>query len=98
MFFKVALSDLMQFLATGGPLKMMKNTFSFQLKISVLFHDIYIFVFDFLFVQKNGLLRKIKLISKFMTFQPGKKQLLSISESEANQTMKFGKLRTVHMR
>lgn len=40
MFFKVALSDLMQFLATGGPLKMMENTFSFQLKISVLFHDI----------------------------------------------------------
>ena len=33
-----------------------------------------------------------------MTFQPGKEQLLSISESEANQTMKFGKLGTVHMR
>ena len=33
-----------------------------------------------------------------MTFQPGKKQLLSISESEAIQTMKFGKLGSVHMR
>ena len=35
--------------------------------------------------------RKIRLISKFMTSQPGKKAILSnISRSEDNKTMKFG--------
>ena len=44
---------------------------------------------------KNGLSRKTRLISKFMTPQPGKQTIAihilpNISQSEDNQTMKFG--------
>ena len=57
-FFKCALSGLRQFFATESPLKMMKNAIYFTLKP--------------LFVLKiNGLIRKIRLISKFMTSQTG---------------------------
>ena len=48
-------------------------------------------------MYKNGLIRKIRLISKFMTFQPGKQTiwihiLPNISKSKDNQTMKFRQL------
>ena len=48
-------------------------------------------------MQKNGFVRKIKLISKFKTSQPGKQTtaihiLPNISRSKDNQTMKFGRL------
>ena len=66
---KGTLSRLRQFLATESPLNM-KNVFYFTLKalfvlkifkcLSSLFGHI-----------KNGLTRKIRLISKFMTSQPG---------------------------
>ena len=46
---------------------------------------------------KNGLTRKIKLISKFMTLQPGKQTITihilpNISRSKCNQRIKFGQL------
>ena len=46
---------------------------------------------------KRDLIRKIRLISKFMTSQPGKQTikihiLLIISRSKGNQTIKFGQL------
>ena len=53
------------------------------------------FVLTFWACRKNGLIRKIKLISKFMTSQPGKQRikthiLLNISRIKGNQTMKLG--------
>ena len=46
---------------------------------------------------KNGLIRKIRLISKFMTSQPGKQAIAihtfaNIAKSKGNQTIKFGQL------
>ena len=48
-------------------------------------------------MSKNGLIRKIKLISKFMTSQPDQQTiainiLINFSRSKGNQTMKFGQL------
>ena len=60
--FKGALSVLRQFLATESPLKMMKNAFYFTLKA---FFVLKTFKFLFLVMEKNGLIRKIKLIRKF---------------------------------
>ena len=53
--------------------------------------------------KKNGLIRKIRLISKFMTSQPGYQTtavhvLANISRSKGNQTMKFGQLIEHNMR
>ena len=45
------------------------------------------FCLDFLVVQQNNLIRKIRLISNFMT-----------SRSKGNQTMKFGQLIEYNMR
>ena len=55
------------------------------------------FVLPFWSCRKNGLIRKIRLISKFMTSQPGQQTiiihiLLNISRFKDNQTMKFGQL------
>ena len=48
-------------------------------------------------MKKNGLIRKIRLISRFMTSQPGKQAnaihiLPNISRSKGNHEMKFAKL------
>ena len=48
-------------------------------------------------INKNSLIRKIRLISKFVTSQPGQQMitihaLLNISRSKDNQTMKFGQV------
>ena len=48
-------------------------------------------------MYENGLLRKIRLILKFMTSQPGQQTiathiLSNISRSKGNQTTKFGQL------
>ena len=59
LMFKGALSDLRQILATESPLKMMKNAFYFTSKAI------------FLVMYQNGLIEKIRLISNFMTSQPG---------------------------
>ena len=43
-------------------------------------------------MEKNGLIRKIRLISKFMTSQPGKSILPNIAKRKGNHTMKCGQL------
>ena len=45
-------------------------------------------------MYKNGLIRKIRLILKFMTPQPGLQTIAipNISRSKSNQTMRFGQL------
>ena len=56
------------------------------------------FALTFWSCTKNDLIRKIRLISKFMTSQPGKQTttaifiLPNISRSKSNQTMKSGQL------
>ena len=55
------------------------------------------FCLEFLVMQQNGLIIKIKLISNFMTSQPGQQTILihilcNILRSKSNQTMKFGQL------
>ena len=54
-------------------------------------------------MSKNGLIRKTKLILKFMTPQPDQQTiaihiLTNISESKGNQAMKFGQLIKHNMR
>ena len=63
----------------------------FHLKYSSRSHDIWFFDLN------NGLIRKIRLISKFITSQPGKQTiathiLTNISASKGNQAMIFGQL------
>ena len=68
--FKVALSGLRQFLTTESPLKMIKSAFYFTSKaLSVL--KIFKFLSSYLVMYQNGLIKKIRLISNFMTLQPG---------------------------
>ena len=52
---------------------------------------------DFWPPRKNGLIRKMKLTSKFMKSQPGLQTIVihispNISQSKGNQTMKFDQL------
>ena len=61
------------------------------------------FCLDFLVMQKNALIRKVRLILKFMKSQSGKKTvaihiLVNISRSKGNQTMKFDQLKEYNMR
>ena len=54
-------------------------------------------------MEKNGLIRRIRLISELMTSQPGKQIIAmhilpNISRSESNQTMRFGHLIDYNMR
>ena len=58
---------------------------------------------DFSVMQKNDLIRKIRLISKFMASKPWKRTIAmhilpSISRSNDNQTRKFGQLIEYKMR
>ena len=55
------------------------------------------FCLDILVMYQNGLIKKLRLVSNFMTSQPGKQtipihMLLNISRSKGNQKMKFGHL------
>ena len=100
VYFKGTLSGRRQFLATESSLKMMKNVFYFNLK--VLFVNISIFVLT-LVMLKNGLIRKIRLISKFMLPQPRKQTIAihilpNIPRSKGNQTMKIDQLIEYTMR
>ena len=75
----------------------MGNTFYFILKVLFIFKIFQFFVATFWSCRENGLIRKIKLTSKFMASQPGFQTiaihiLLNISQSKGNQTMKFGQL------
>ena len=52
---------------------------------------------------KNSFVRKVRLISKFMTSQPGKQTIAlhtlpNISRRKYNQTMKYGQLVEYNMR
>ena len=52
--------------------------------------------------RKNGLIRKLRLTSKFMTSEPGLETIAiyvlpNISQSKGNQTMKFGQLMEYNM-
>ena len=74
-----------------------KKYFLFHVKSSFCSQDIKIFILDFLLYRKNGLIKNIKLISKFMTSQPVSKQLqfthCPIShkvKATTNHTTKFG--------
>ena len=68
-----------------------------SLKSSFCSQDILIFVLILWSDTKNGLIKTIELVSKFMTSQPGNEtiamhRLPNISKSKGNQTMKFGQL------
>ena len=72
----------------------MKNAFYFILK------NLFVLkLFKFLsrLFGKNGLIRKLRLTSKFMTSQPGLQAIAihilpNISQSKGDQTMRFGQL------
>ena len=76
--------------------------FYFTLK-SLFVIKIFNLCLHFLIMQKNDLIRKIRLISKFTTSQPGKQTIAihilhHIPRSKRNQTMKFGQLIEYNMR
>ena len=83
---KGTLSCLRQFLATESSVNMIKNAFCFTLKA--------LFVLE-KFKYSNSVMRKIRLVSKFITSQSGKQTiaihiLTKISRRKGNQTIKFG--------
>ena len=74
-----------------------EKCFLFYLRSSFCCQDIWIFVLTFWPFRKNGFIRKIKLIWKFMTYHPGYQTitmhiLSSISRRKGNQTMKSGQV------
>ena len=80
-----------------SPSKMTKNAFLFYLKSSFCSQDIYVLVTTFWSCRKNGLIRNISLISKFMTSPPGLQAIAihilpNTPRSQGNQTMKFSQL------
>ena len=75
---------------------MMKNAFYFMLKF-LLVLEVLTFLSYFCTMSKNDLIRKLRLISKFMTSQTGQiiiaiRILPNILISKDNQAMKFGQL------
>ena len=85
------------YLVQWYPFKNDEKYFLYYLKSSFRSQDIYTFDLTFWACRKNGLIRKISLILKFMTSQPGLQRitrhiLLNISQIKGNQTMKFGQL------
>ena len=101
---KGALSGLRQILAFESHLKMMKNAFYFTLKLVFLSRYLN-FCPDFLVMWKKGLIRKLRLISKFMTSLVSNCNIListniltHISRSTGNLSMKFGQLIEYNMR
>ena len=77
--------------------KMMKHAFYFALKVLFLLETCKFLSWYFGHIGKTNLIRKIWLISKLMTSQPGQQTIAihifpNISQSKWNQTMKFGQL------
>ena len=72
--FEDALSDLRTLLATESPLKVMKNAFYFTLKAPFVLKIFKFLSVLFDYVEKR-LDRKIRLIAKFVTSQPGKQTI-----------------------
>ena len=94
VFIKDGLSGLIQFLANENPFKNNEKCYLFHLKIYFLSQNSCL---DLLVMQKIGLIRKIRLISKFVTSQPGTPIisihiLPNILRSKGNQTIKFNQL------
>ena len=61
------------------------------------------FCLDFLVMEQNGLIRKIRLISNFMTSKPGQQTIVihilpNISRSKGNQIIKLDQLIECNMR
>ena len=61
------------------------------------------FCLVFLVMHENGLIKKKRLISNFMTSQPGYQSIVihiwpNFSRSKGNQTMEFGQLIECNMR
>ena len=98
MLLKSASHLLKKFVLFGWkPFKNDEIFFLFHIKSFFCSRDIYVFVTTFRSCTKNSLIRKIRLISKFMTSKPGLQTipihiLPNISQSKSNQTMKFGQL------
>ena len=79
------------------PFKNDKKCFLFCFKNSFRSQDIYVFVTTFWWRRKNGLIRRVRLTSKFMTSETGSQTIAiyilpNISQSKGNQTLKFGQL------
>ena len=82
-------------LSNESSLKTMKNAFYFLLKIVFVLKIFKFLIFTFLVKWENGLMRKLRLISKFMTLLSGKQAIVihvlsNIPRCKGNQTMKFG--------
>ena len=79
-----------------------ENVFYFILK-ALFVLKVFKFFLDLLVMQKNVLIRKIRLISRFAASQPGKQTmtihiLSNISRCKDNQIIKFGHLIDCNMR
>ena len=90
--FKGALAGLRHCFATESALKMIKSSFYFTLKVLFILKNYRLLSWPFGYA-KNGWIRNIKLISKFMTSQPEKKTIViqilpNISRSNSNQKTK----------
>ena len=87
---------------TESPLKVTKNVFYFTLK-ALFVLNILSFCLDFLVAYRNGLIKKIRLISNFKTSQTGQQTIVThilsnISRSQDNRTMNLGQLIECNMR
>ena len=80
LFPKGALSGQRQFSAVESPLKLMKNAFLFTSKalfVRTIFKFRYLnFCLEFPVMQQNSLIRKIRLISNFMTSLYGQETIV----------------------
>ena len=73
---------------------MMKNSIHFK---ALFIFKVFKFALTFWHCIKNGLIKKIRLISKFMTSQPGEQTItihtsLDISQIKRSKKMKFGQI------
>ena len=98
-----ALKGLRQFLVTENPLKMMKNTFYFTLKVIFVLKIFNFFFLTFWSCKKTAWFEKIRLIWDLIMSQTWKQtveiQILhNMWRSKGNQTMEFGQLIEYNMR
>ena len=94
-------SSLKQRLKIESPLKMMKNAFYFMPK-ALFIRYLHIYP-DFLLMQENGWIRRLRFISRFMKPQAEQQMITintspNISRSKCSQAMKFGQLTEYNMR
>ena len=85
------------YLFQWNPFKNDQKCSLFHLTSSLRSQHIWVFVLTFWSFQKNGLIWQIRLISNFMTSQPGYQTITmhilpNISRSKCNQTVKFDQL------